>query len=131
MVGDALDEGGFKVATVASAEEAITLLEGKTTTYCALVTDINLHGSIDGWEIARIAREIDPVFPIVYMTGAAGAEWPSKGVPNSILLGLGRSLLLFPYARFPIGTTFPLLRGTRDTTAALARSSKAVAMYFA
>ena len=35
-----------------------------------------------------------------------------------------------PYARFPIGTTFPL-RGTRDTTAVLARSSKAVAMYFA
>ena len=36
-----------------------------------------------------------------------------------------------PYARFPNGTTFPLLRGTRDTTAALARSSKAVAMYLA
>ena len=35
------------------------------------------------------------------------------------------------YARFPIGTTFPSLRGTRGTTAALARSSKAVAMYFA
>lgn len=35
------------------------------------------------------------------------------------------------YARFPIRTTFPSLRGTRGTTAALARSSKAVAMYFA
>lgn len=35
------------------------------------------------------------------------------------------------YARFPIGTTFPSLRGNKDTTAALARSSKAVAMYFA
>ena len=38
---------------------------------------------------------------------------------------------MISYARFPIGTTFPILRGTRDTTAALARSSKAVAMYFA
>ena len=38
---------------------------------------------------------------------------------------------MVPYARFPIGTTFPVLRGTKDTTAALARSSKAVAMYFA
>ena len=38
---------------------------------------------------------------------------------------------MIPDARFPIGTTFPSLRGTRDTTAALARSSKAVAMYFA
>ena len=38
---------------------------------------------------------------------------------------------MIPYARFPIGTTFLSLRGTKDTTAALARSSKAVAMYFA
>ena len=38
---------------------------------------------------------------------------------------------MIAYARFPIRTTFPSLRGTRDTTAALARSSKAVAMYFA
>src|SRR5215471_7757794 len=38
---------------------------------------------------------------------------------------------IVPYARFPIGTTFASLRGTKDTTAALARSSKAVAMYFA
>jgi DNA-binding response OmpR family regulator len=86
MVEDALAEGGFEVATVGSGEEAIKLLKGKTTTYRALVTDINLRGSIDGWEIARIARELDPAFPIVYMTGAAVDEWPSKGVPNSILL---------------------------------------------
>ena len=86
MVEEALDEGGFKVATVGSAEEAITLLTGKTAAYCALITDINLAGGMDGWEIARKAREIDAGFPIVYMTGAAGAEWPSKGVPNSILL---------------------------------------------
>lgn len=86
FVEEALDEGGFKVATVGSAEEAITLLRGKTTTFCALITDINLTGGMDGWEIARTAREIDAGFPIIYMTGAAGAEWPSKGVPNSILL---------------------------------------------
>ena len=35
------------------------------------------------------------------------------------------------YARFSIDTTFAFLGGTRDTTAALARSSKAVAMYLA
>jgi CheY-like chemotaxis protein len=86
VVEDALDEGGFKVTTVGSAEEAITLLTGKATTYCALITDINLPGGMDGWEIARIAREIDAAFPIIYMTGDAGDEWPSKGVPNSILL---------------------------------------------
>lgn len=35
------------------------------------------------------------------------------------------------YARFSIGTTFPSRLCTRGTTAALASSSRAVAMYFA
>ena len=39
-----------------------------------------------GWEVAQAAREIDPVFPMIYMTGAAAGDWPSRGVPNSILL---------------------------------------------
>lgn len=39
-----------------------------------------------GWEVAKQAREIDPEFPIVYMTGAAAHDWASHGVPNSILL---------------------------------------------
>ena len=39
-----------------------------------------------GWEVAKQAREIDPAFPIVYMTGAAADDWASHGVPNSILL---------------------------------------------
>jgi hypothetical protein len=41
---------------------------------------------MDGWEIAQYAREIDPEFPVVYMSGAAAADWASKGVPNSIML---------------------------------------------
>jgi CheY-like chemotaxis protein len=54
--------------------------------YSALVADVNLKGSMKGWEIARLVRQIDPAFPIVYMTGAAADDWPSEGVPNSILL---------------------------------------------
>jgi CheY-like chemotaxis protein len=86
MVEDALTEGGFEVAIAASGEEAITLLTGNQMQYRGLVTDINLRGRLQGWEVARAAREIDPAFPIVYMTGTAAEEWASKGVPNSILL---------------------------------------------
>lgn len=50
------------------------------------MTDINLKGTMDGWEVGKQAREIDPEFPIVYMTGAAADKWASNGVPNSILL---------------------------------------------
>jgi hypothetical protein len=34
----------------------------------------------------QTTREIDPEFPIVYMSGAHAADWASKGVPNSIML---------------------------------------------
>ncbi len=86
LVEEALADGGFGTVIVSSGEEAIALLKGESNDYRALVTDINLSGPVDGWDIARVGREIDAAFPIVYMTGAAGDEWPSKGVPGSILL---------------------------------------------
>jgi CheY-like chemotaxis protein len=86
VVEDALIEGGFEPAIAASGEEAVTLLKGGQTKYRALVTDINLLGRIDGWEVAKRAREVDPDFPIVYITAANADQWASQGVPNSILL---------------------------------------------
>ena len=86
IVEDALTEGGFEPAIAASGEEAVTLLKGRKTKYRALVTDIALLGRMDGWEIAQQAREIDPEFPIIYMSGAHAEDWASKGVPNSIML---------------------------------------------
>jgi CheY-like chemotaxis protein len=86
IIEEALTDGGFESAIAASGEEAVTLLKGGQTKYRALVTDINLRGRIDGWEVAKHAREIDPAFPIIYMTGAAADQWASHGVPNSILL---------------------------------------------
>jgi DNA-binding response OmpR family regulator len=86
MVEEALSDGGFESAITASGEEAITLLQGNKSNYRALVTDVNLLGHLSGWEVARVARELDPTMPIVYMTGTHGEEWASKGVPNSVLL---------------------------------------------
>jgi DNA-binding response OmpR family regulator len=86
IVEDALTEGGFEPAIAPSGEEAVTLLKGNKGNYRALVADVNLRGRMDGWEVARHAREIDPEFPIIYMTGAGTAKWLSRGVPNSILL---------------------------------------------
>jgi CheY-like chemotaxis protein len=41
---------------------------------------------MDGWDVARRAREMEPEFPVVYMTGDSADDWASKGVPKSILL---------------------------------------------
>jgi DNA-binding NtrC family response regulator len=86
LVEEALSDGGFEPAVAASGEEAVTLLKGRTSEYRALVTDINLRGKMDRWEVAQQARQIDPEFPIVYMSGKSAADWASKGVPNSIML---------------------------------------------
>jgi CheY-like chemotaxis protein len=87
IVEEALTDGGFEPAIAASGEEAVTLLKGRLTKYRALVADINLgRDKMDGWEVAKHAREIDPEFPIVYMSGDSAADWASKGVPNSIML---------------------------------------------
>ena len=63
LVEEALREGGFETAILSSGEEALTLFRGKVAPYRALVTDVNLKGSLTGWEV-----------------------WTSHGVPDSILL---------------------------------------------
>jgi len=62
------------------------MIESGVVKYSALVTDINLKGPMKGWEVARLVRQIDPAFPIVYTTGAAAGDWASEGVPSRILL---------------------------------------------
>jgi len=86
VVEEALKEAGFEPAIAPSAEEAVTLIKGKVMNYRGLVTDINLKGRMTGWEVAKQARQIEPGFPIVYITGAAADDWASHGVPHSILL---------------------------------------------
>ncbi|WP_346731408.1 response regulator [Bradyrhizobium sp. 177] len=66
LVEDALVDGGFEAELATTGEEAVTLLQGTNSKYRAVVTDINLPGTVDGWEVARRARAIDPNFPIVY-----------------------------------------------------------------
>jgi CheY-like chemotaxis protein len=86
VVEDTLKEGGFEIDIASSGKQAVELL-GAGGKYRALVTDINLgRNKMDGWEIARHAREIDPAFPVVYMSGDSADAWASKGVPNSIML---------------------------------------------
>jgi DNA-binding response OmpR family regulator len=86
VVEEWLTEAGFAADILSSGEEALTLFNGKLKPYKALVTDINLKGTLSGWDVARRIRETDPAFPVIYMTGAAGGDWASLGVPNSILL---------------------------------------------
>jgi DNA-binding response OmpR family regulator len=86
IVEETLIDGGFEADILSSGEEALTLFRGRVKNYRALVTDVSLKGTMSGWDVARQVREIDPQCPVVYMTGVATDEWPSQGVPGSILL---------------------------------------------
>ena len=87
VVEEALAEGGFEIAMASSGEQATELLTATNPACRALVTDINLgRDKMDGWAVARHARENKPDMPVVYMTGDSADDWASKGVPNSILL---------------------------------------------
>ena len=113
VVEEALSDAGFETAVAPSAEEAVTLLKSKVMDYRALVTDINLKGHMAGWEVAKQAREINPTFPIVYITGAAANDWASRGVPNSVLLGkpFAPAQLVTAVSR-PRDSLFPLFAQT-------------------
>ena len=82
MVEEALADGGFQATITSSAEQAITLLQDDNSQFRAVVTDIKLAGK----DVARAARETDPAMPVIYITSSDGADWASKGVPNSVLL---------------------------------------------
>jgi CheY-like chemotaxis protein len=82
----AFEDGRFDVVLVATGEQAIEALDAQGEALRAVVTDIKLGGSTSGWDVARHARELKADMPVVYMTGSEGKDWPSLGVPNSILI---------------------------------------------
>jgi CheY-like chemotaxis protein len=87
LLKDALEEGGYAVATANGSKQAIALLDENAGGYRAVVTDINMgSGKPDGWAVAKRARELIPGIPIVYMTGDSAGDWTANGVPHSVLI---------------------------------------------
>lgn len=80
-----LEAGGFTVHESGEGDMAIAEIDGQEILH-GLVTDVNLGSAVDGWGVARHARSKFPSIGVVYTTGDSADAWPSKGVPNSILL---------------------------------------------
>jgi len=56
---------------------------GRRDWFSAVVTDIDLGDGPDGFDIARRAREVDPLIPVVFISGQMGPRVASEGVPGS------------------------------------------------
>jgi DNA-binding response OmpR family regulator len=81
----AFEEAGFAVEHFQSGGDAAAALRERAAQYQALVTDVRLP-QVDGWELARLAREVNSSIPVVYVSGDSAADWPAYGVPNSLML---------------------------------------------
>jgi len=69
MAADVLrEEGGFKVVEVVNGDEALTVLEA-TANVRALVTDVEMPGSLDGFTLSRVVRQAWPHIGIVVTSG--------------------------------------------------------------
>ena len=107
---DTLHDGGYATVTETSGEAAIARLETEPDIR-ALITDINLSKKLNGWDVARRARELFANLPVVYVTSIANEEWTSQGVPKSLLISK-------PFAPAQITTAISQLLNEGDASPA-------------
>ena len=67
---DFLDEAGFKVFEAVNADEAISILQARPDVQ-AVLTDIEMPGSMNGLELARVIRDRWPGVGVVVTSGRA------------------------------------------------------------
>ncbi|MET3723853.1 CheY-like chemotaxis protein [Sphingomonas trueperi] len=83
---DALEDGGYTVVEASSGEDAIQLLSQQGDQIIGLVTDVRLGKGMNGWDVARRAREQKASLPVVYLTAESAEDWAAQGVPKSLLV---------------------------------------------
>jgi DNA-binding response OmpR family regulator len=59
---DALSDGGFEVKLASNGNEGLAFLKVHKDAIRGLITDINLGQGPDGWDVARRARELMPLW---------------------------------------------------------------------
>lgn len=85
IIGEALEEHGFSVHSVANASDALAYL-GTGSRVDVLFTDINLPGQLDGAVLAERARNLLPDLPVIYASGRWGLLEELRRLPLSITL---------------------------------------------
>ena len=75
FISDLLEEADFKVVEASNADEARVLLEAGLPVN-VLLTDVDMPGACDGYELARRVHESWPEVEILIMSGR---RWPEQG----------------------------------------------------
>lgn len=81
-----LKDAGFDVMTAVSGDVAVILLEQQVP-FRLLITDVVMPGFLDGFALARKAREYLPEIRVIYTTGYREiASVRSRGAPFGAVL---------------------------------------------
>jgi len=76
-----LRDEGYRVTSAINGDVALVILQQRLP-FQLLITDIAMPGLLDGYALARKARELRPEMQIIYMTGFASmASVRSRGAP--------------------------------------------------
>jgi two-component system, response regulator PdtaR len=74
-----VEDAGYSAVEAANADEAIVMLEG-CPGFTAVLTDINMPGTMDGLQLSRMIRDRWPLIGIVVTSGrfvAKAAQMPA------------------------------------------------------
>lgn len=85
VVEEALIDEGHRVTIATTGDAGRDALENDQS-YDLLITNIRLKDGPDGWALSRLARELQPDIPVLYVTGDSAAQHPAAGVPGSRML---------------------------------------------
>lgn len=79
---DFLAEAGFRVFEAANADEALVALEARPDIR-VVMTDVEMPGSMNGFELARTVRERWPSLPVIVTSGRLhpGADKLPEEIP--------------------------------------------------
>ena len=75
-----LSDAGHEVTAAATGDEGLAILR-RGRHFDVLLTDIRLPGSIDGWQLADVGKQLIPNLKVVYATGlddSAGQLGPDE-----------------------------------------------------
>jgi DNA-binding NtrC family response regulator len=79
LLCEILESEGFVTQGMANADRALEFLIDQSSRVCLLLTDINMHGTINGAELAKTSILLWPAIPIVVMSGVETPETVGLG----------------------------------------------------
>lgn len=96
-----IEDMGEVVVSYASADEGMVFLEGGAKQLCLIVSDINMPGRLDGYDLSKIVTLRWPLLPMILTSGRVqrvlelgpnisflAKPWTCEAMLNSVLCGL-------------------------------------------